>query len=126
MYLIISSVFLFVCSFASGLYFEESYLGGWNEISLFSCITMAITIIVCFVFLVANPMMNKSRILQGKEIQRTLINARNSGVSEHELTSIQKEVLDYNTWLTSMKFYKQNKWVNWFISSEVLKANPIK
>ena len=74
------------------------------------------------VFLIAVPVSlldNNAHIESFKSVQLTLLNARlNQGISEFELATIQKEVVDCNQWLAKQRVYA-NQWMwEWYYQTK--------
>lgn len=120
--LIIISLILWLSQHLTDKYNYGHYYS--DIIMIFKWVFIVITIIsICLIPIIHNY--SSSRIVEYQSRKETIINQRDTYKSDYENFQIYKEIVDDNAWLSTTKYYANNKWFSVYFNKEVNELTPI-
>lgn len=104
--------------------------GGYDEWGFTAGITLAMggaCLLFCLVAIGFKEACAGAHVKKYEAVQMTLDSARKTHkISALELATIQRNTLEKNERLASMKFWAEHPLTNWFYSKKILQIKPIK
>lgn len=120
--LIIISLILWLAQYITNQYNYGYYYS--DIIMIFKWIFIVVTIIsICLIPIIHSY--SSSRIVEYQSRKETIMNQRDTYKSDYENFQIYKEIVDDNAWLSTTKYYANNKWFSVYFNKEVNKLTPI-
>lgn len=120
--LIIISLILWLSQHLTDKYNYGHYYS--DIIMIFKWVFIVITIIsICLIPIIHSY--SSSRIVEYQSRKETITNQRDTYKSDYENFQIYKEIVDDNAWLSTTKYYANNKWFSAYFNKEVNELTPI-
>lgn len=101
--------------------------GSYEDMWYAAPMTCGIILVIVLSCVVATRAGTTNAMLRFESARATLLAAReNTDISDLELATIQRDVLECNQWLASTQYWAANPWTSWFHRSAVLKLKAIR